>query len=136
LTDDRATSPTEQETALSAKLRRSEHLLALEIIKVLARHPHGLRRWSVMRAIRENRHRASQDIPQKLEADVERAFRRFCAGTDANKGSDYSALFFKPEEKAGEVWAVDPDRVRAWLERGPADDDKKNTSQRPFRSVA
>jgi hypothetical protein len=102
--------------APAAPLDRTEHRLALEIIEVLAAHPKGLRRWSVMRAIRKNRDLASKDIPPKMEADVERVFRRLCAGDDARKCSAESALFFRPEEKAGEVWAAYPDRVKAWLE--------------------
>lgn len=69
-----------------------------------------------MRAIRTNREAAAQDIPQKLEADLERVFRRFCAGTDVSKCSVDDALFFRPEETAGEVWAVHPERAKAWLE--------------------
>ena len=48
-----------------------------ELIAALAPHPKGLRRWSVMRAIRKSREAVSRDIPLKLEADVERTFRRF-----------------------------------------------------------
>ncbi len=107
----------------AAQLQHSEHLLALEIIAVLARHPGGLRRWSVMRAIRNNRVLAAQDIPQKLEADIERVFRRFCAGKDANKcGTD--VLFFRPEGKAGEVWGAYPERIKAWLELNPISGDE------------
>lgn len=119
-----APSAPEQPTALAAAPQHSERPLALEIIKVLAPHPKGLRRWSVMRAIRNNRSLAAQDIPQKLEADVERVFRRYCAGTDANKGSAYRALFFRPTEKAGEVWAAYPDRVKAWLALEPTGGDE------------
>ena len=100
---------------MPTKLDRAEHRLALEIIEVLALHPKGLRRWSVMRAIRRNRDLASRDIPPKMEADVERVFRRFCAGSDAGKCSAEDALFFRPGEKAGEVWAAYPDRIKAWL---------------------
>jgi len=103
-------------TVVAARLERSEHRLALELIDVLAAHPKGLRRWSVMRAMRINRDRASLDIPQKFEADVERVFRRFCAGDEGRKCSAEDALFFRPGEKAGEVWASYPDRVKAWLE--------------------
>ena len=49
-----------------------------ELVAVLAPHPKGLRRWSVMRAIRKNRDAQARDIPLKLEADVERTFRQFC----------------------------------------------------------
>ena len=49
-----------------------------ELVAALAPHPGGLRRWSVMRAIRNSREAVSREIPLKLEADVERAFRQLC----------------------------------------------------------
>jgi hypothetical protein len=77
-----------------------------ELVAALAPHPRGLRRWSVMRAIRTNREALAREIPLKLEADVERAFRQYCRGEGA-RDSD-RALFCRPAEKAGEVWALDP----------------------------
>ncbi len=89
-----------------------------ELVRVLVQHPGGLRRWSVMRTIRIERERKSRDIPQKFEDEIERAFRRACATTDNPQAAPADALFFKPREKAGEVWAVFPDRAKAWLETG------------------
>jgi hypothetical protein len=34
-----------------------------ELVAVLARHPAGLRRWSVMRAVRQAREAKGRDIP-------------------------------------------------------------------------
>jgi len=76
-----------------------------ELVAALAAHPRGLRRWSVMRAIRKNREAVSREIPLKLEADVERAFRQFCRNDGARASG--TALFCRPTEKAGEVWALD-----------------------------
>ena len=76
-----------------------------ELVAALAPHPGGLRRWSVMRAIRKSREAVSREIPLKLEADVERAFRQFCRN-DGMRASG-TALFCRPTEKAGEVWALD-----------------------------
>src|SRR5579863_831761 len=76
-----------------------------ELIKALAPHPGGLRRWSVMRAIRKGREAVAREIPLKLEADVERAFRQFCR--DDGMRASGRALFCRPAEKAGEVWALD-----------------------------
>ena len=76
-----------------------------ELVTALAGHPGGLRRWSVMRAIRKGREAVSRDIPLKLEADVERTFRRFCRNDEMRASS--TALFYRPAEKAGEVWALD-----------------------------
>jgi len=92
-----------------------------ELIAALAPHPKGLRRWSVMRAIRKSREAVSRDIPLKLEADVERTFRRFCRG-DEMRASD-ATLFYRPAEKAGEVWALDADmpvpvKLGAWTNNG------------------
>jgi hypothetical protein len=76
-----------------------------ELVAALAPHPKGLRRWSVMRAIRKNREAQAREIPLKLEADVERAFRHLCRGDDMSASG--TALFCRPAEKAGEVWALD-----------------------------
>jgi hypothetical protein len=90
-----------------------------DIVRALLPHPKGLRRWSVMRAIRTDLRGASRDIPHKLEDDVERAFRHFCAAgtgkTWAGAPSGH-ALFFRPAETAGEVWCVFTGRATAWLE--------------------
>ena len=82
-----------------------------ELVAALAPHPGGLRRWSVMRAIRKSREAVARDIPLKLESDVERTFRQFCRG-DGMRASG-TVLFCRPAEKAGEVWALDPDRAAA-----------------------
>ena len=76
-----------------------------ELVAALAPHPKGLRRWSVMRAIRKGREAVSREIPLKLESDVERTFRQFCR--DDGTRTSGTALFCRPAEKAGEVWALD-----------------------------
>ncbi len=70
-----------------------------ELVAVLAPHPAGLRRWSVMNAIRKQRQASGRDVPLKMEADIERAFRSGC--TPAR-----TARFRRPSETAGEVWAL------------------------------
>ena len=40
-----------------------------ELVAVLAPAPAGLRRWTVMNAIRRNRRAAGRDIPLKMEAE-------------------------------------------------------------------
>jgi hypothetical protein len=82
-----------------------------ELVAALAPHPGGLRRWSVMRAIRKSREAVAREIPLKLESDIERTFRQFCRG-DGMRTSG-TVLFYRPAEKAGEVWALDPSRVGA-----------------------
>ena len=86
-----------------------------ELVAALTPHPKGLRRWSVMRAIRKNREAVSRDIPLKLEADVERTFRQFCRDDGLRASS--TALFCRPAEKAGEVWALDPNYAGATQEQ-------------------
>jgi hypothetical protein len=101
----------------SRQTREGQSVLA-ELIEVLSPHPGGLRRWSVMRAIRREREQSSREIPQKLEDEVERAFRRLCIDQLDGKTrgcADDTALFYRPQEKAGEVWAVIPGRGEAWL---------------------
>jgi hypothetical protein len=91
--------------------RASWPTIVEELVAALAPHPGGLRRWSVMRAIRKSRETVSRDIPLKLESDVERAFRQFCRD-DSMRASNV-ALFCRPAEKAGEVWALDADYAGA-----------------------
>ncbi len=86
-------------------LRAPRQTIVEELVAALAPHPGRLRRWSVMRAIRKSREAVAREIPLKLEADVERAFRQFCRN-DGMRASG-TALFCRPAEKAGEVWALD-----------------------------
>jgi hypothetical protein len=83
---------------------------------VLLAQPGGFRRWSVMRAIRQRREKTHRPVPQKFEDKVERAFRGFCAGDPLTSGESKDALFYRPKDKAGEVWAVHEERARAWLD--------------------
>jgi hypothetical protein len=112
----------EQGTDMATRKLRADQPILSELIKVLTPHPGGLRRWSVMRAIRNERERASRDISQKFEDEVERTFRRFCADAEGAKTrtcDPTEALFYRPREKAGEVWAIFPERADAWLNTGP-----------------
>jgi len=84
-----------------------------DLIGVLLAQPGGLRRWSVMRAIRQRREKTQRPVPQKFEDKVERAFRGFCADDPLKAGED--ALFYRPKDKAGEVWAVHAERARRWM---------------------
>lgn len=92
-----------------------------ELIGVLLTQPGGLRRWSVMRAIRMRREKTNRDVPDKFEDKIERAFRGFCDGEQGGH-HDNTALFYRPKDKAGEVWAVHADRARSWLASEFADD--------------
>src|ERR1700754_5088999 len=92
-----------------------------ELVKVLSPHPGGLRRFSVMRAIRALRDRSQRPVSLKFEAEIERAFRSSCANWAGGKVPDSSnTLFYRPDGKAGEVWAVHAERAKAW--RGGAND--------------
>lgn len=93
-----------------------------ELINVLAPHPEGLRRWSVMRAIRAERERASRYVSPKFEIEIERVFREFCADSKGQKTRRHvegDMLFHRPNERAGEVWALNPDKAKAWLAGAP-----------------
>jgi hypothetical protein len=79
-----------------------------------------------MRAIRKNREITNRPIPQKFEDEVERAFRKFCSDADPARNGGRppeTALFFKPKEKAGEVWAILASNAEAWL-RGERVDER------------
>lgn len=96
---------------------RADQTLLLDLIAVLTANKAGLRRWSVMRAMRQRAEKANREVTPKFEDDVERAFRKFCEG-DAVRNGDAdpaTALFFRPKEKAGEVWAIYPEKAEAWL---------------------
>jgi hypothetical protein len=81
--------------------------LLAELISVLKPHPKGLRRWSVMRTMRDNRKRLRREIPLKFELDVERLFQKHCVSDkDMSQGDIEQIPFFRPRETAGEVWAL------------------------------
>src|ERR1700759_4157831 len=87
--------------------RASGPTIVEELVAALAPHPRGLRRWSVMRAIRKTREAGSREVPLKLESDVERIFRQYCR--DDSMCRSKTTLFCRLPEKAGEVWALDAD---------------------------
>ena len=65
-------------------------------------------------------HPSGLEILPKIEDEIERVFRKFCAGEPLPKGvkgprRPEDALFHRPKEKAGEVWAVNPHPARVWL---------------------
>jgi len=99
----------------------SQHDAYLQaLIEVLLLHPAGLRRWSVMREIRIRCERSVGEVSMKLEDDVERLFRKFCVeistvGDRSGAPDAEDALFYRPAERAGEVWAVNRARASAWL---------------------
>jgi hypothetical protein len=94
---------------------RVEPSVLSELIEVLAPHPGGLRRWSVMRAIRDRRGRSARAISLKFEIEVERVFRNSCSNCGEMNRDPETALFYRPEGKAGEVWAVHAERAKAWI---------------------
>jgi hypothetical protein len=104
--------------AQSAARNRTSESHLRDLIEVLSEHPAGLRRWSVMRAMRSRRELAGREVPQKFEDEIERAFRNRCtieAPPGMPERENRSALFYRPKERAGEVWAVLPERAEAWL---------------------
>jgi hypothetical protein len=102
----------------AAQPRRTDNPLLADLIAVLLANPAGLRRWSVMRAMRTRAEKANREVSPKFEDDVERVFRRHCTGDSvrASAGGDLVELFHRPKEKAGEVWAAIPQAAKAWLD--------------------
>ena len=82
--------------------------LTVDLIEILRAHPSGLRRWSVMRAMRSRHEAAGRSIPQKFEDDIERVFRRM------SSGEDQQAVFYRPAERAGEVRALHTEHADVW----------------------
>lgn len=112
----------ERQTEVAVRDLRLDQSYLTDLVEVLASSPKGLRRWSVMRAMRKVRESAGREVPQKFEDDVERVFRRFCVATDTANGTprvSANALFYKPQERAGEVWAVFPAKAETWLKSSP-----------------
>ncbi len=104
----------------------SNAAVVAELAKLLLAHPAGLRRWSVMRAMRKAWENAQQEVSLKFEDEVERNFRHYSADDDCAKSPERGpsdALFFRPRDKAGEVWAANPDQIRAWLAANTANTD-------------
>ncbi len=104
----------ERKAELSARDRLLDQSYVADLIEVLSAHPKGLRRWSVMRALRKIRESKGRAIPHKFEDEVERTFRRNCASTEIlNPGNDQTRmeLFYRPAESAGEVWAIFPGKA-------------------------
>ena len=93
---------------------RFDRSLLNDLIAVLQENKAGLRRWSVMRAMRTRRARTGHEITPKFEDQVEYLFREYCI-TDPPRENE-TRPFFRPKDKAGEVWAVDDQRLRAFLE--------------------
>lgn len=91
--------------------RQVDPAILSDLVKVLAQHPNGLRRWSVMRAIRAERTLTNREIPLRLEDTVERTFRSLCEDFLIKSQNAQMALFYLRKETAGEVWAVHPERA-------------------------
>jgi hypothetical protein len=106
-----------RDTASIARHRADDSHLK-DLVEVLAEHSHGLRKWSVMRAMRTRRERAGLEISPKFEDEIERVFRSRCAPEPlpgAPERVKDSTLFYRPKERAGEVWAVFHDKAGLWL---------------------
>lgn len=110
-----------QEAQSKTGKRQIDPRTLFDLVYVLAQHPSGLRRWSVMRAIRTERIRTNRIIPHRIEDEVERVFRSRCNDFQSkakNKTAEIP-LFYLQKEKPGEVWAVYPARVRMVLNETP-----------------
>jgi hypothetical protein len=102
----------------NARAWRNNPAIVSELAQLLLANPAGLRRWTVMRAMRKAWAKAARDVGQKFEDEVERNFRYFSEDDERAKSQGVrpaNALFYRPRDKAGEVWAARADHVHAWL---------------------
>ncbi|HEY1710015.1 MAG TPA: hypothetical protein VGG10_17220 [Rhizomicrobium sp.] len=109
------TQPTTQQTMRRLRLDRA---LIHDLVTVLSAHPAGVRRWTLMRSMRALAEKANREVTPKFEDDVERAFRRLCEGDSVYTALPEKppALFFRPKDSVGEVWAVHSDKAQAFVE--------------------
>ena len=119
MTQQTSAAVTAPQTEMAERPSRTEMSVLRDLVTVLKPHAKGLRKWSVMRAMREARARHSREISLKFEQDVERIFRRYCVGEPTLLAcTAETAPFFRPRDTAGEVWALHPDRAEALLGAG------------------
>ena len=108
----------ECEARIGADRLRLDDSYMLDLIRVLLPHPNGVRRWSIMRAIRKSRESTGQPIPHKIEDAVQRVFLQRCVDSEMCMKQGHpegAALFHWPLGKAGGLWAVHPERAEVWL---------------------
>ena len=79
-----------------------------DLVELLRAHPRGLRRWSVMREMRQRREKAGHEINLKFENEVEWIFNQHCSG-NSRPGGEARDLFYRPKERSGDVWAANPE---------------------------
>jgi hypothetical protein len=103
---------------VSVRAWRCNKAIVSELAQLLLANPAGLRRWTVMRGMRKAWENAAREVSQKFEDEVERNFRCFSEDDERAKSAGLQpedALFYRPRDKAGEVWAAHADRAHAWL---------------------
>jgi hypothetical protein len=89
----------------------------------------------VLLAMRTRRENLGEEVSFKLEEKIERIFRQSCADDAYSSGGRKSgapkddALFYRPKDRAGEVWAADTGRARAWLEQREQSEEFPSTSR-------
>jgi len=116
--------------AWEAKVLRLKHPYVFDLIKVLAPHPHGLRRMIVLDRLIRNRKRAGLPIPRSFDSTVQSTLQYYCQDSDIfqnRNASPQDALFCWPKGKGAGFWGLMIDNARLWVNR--------NRSQLPKRML-
>lgn len=105
---------------IRVKKLRKGHTYVEDLIRVLFPYKEGMSRNMVLNALERERKNRRLPIPAKFEEAVQSAYIQNCLGYSAFKRRnlpDSDAPSYTPGGLGSGVWAVHPERVRAWVKK-------------------